>query len=121
MPDNVETTARDGGDLRCGSIQTVFCLLGEANLLPPHITCLDLIHLQPRSESRSGPSLARIRLPEHQPVAVMPPGVVGGLPARGDDRPLADLDDAVTRGEAGRDGGIDHFDVGPLEAMAVNI
>ena len=47
--------------------------------------------------------------------------MVGNLPARIPDRPLAHLHDAVAGGEPNRLGGLYQFDVRPLEAMPVDV
>ena len=51
----------------------------------------------------------------------MAAGVVGRLPPRRHDRPLAHLDDAIAAAETERDGRLDDFHVRPLEAMAVDV
>ena len=48
-------------------------------------------------------------------------GVVRGFPLRGHDRPLSDLHDAVTGGEADLGRRFNQLNVRPLEAMPMNI
>jgi len=52
---------------------------------------------------------------------MLAPGVMGGLPLRGHDRPLSDLDDAVTGREADLSGSFNQLDVGPLESVPVYV
>jgi len=52
---------------------------------------------------------------------MLAPGVMGGLPLRGHDRPLSDLDDAVTGREADLSGSFNQLDVGRLESVPVYV
>ena len=64
---------------------------------------------------------ALVRLPKNQPKAMLTPGVVRVLPFRGNDRPLSDLDDAVTGREADLGCSLNQFNVCPLEAVPMHI
>src|ERR1043166_3070075 len=61
------------------------------------------------------------RLAEDQPVAVLPPRVMSLLPLRIDDRPFANLDDAITWAKTRFHCRTHQLDVGPLVAVVVNV
>src|ERR1700721_88570 len=62
-----------------------------------------------------------LRFAEVQPVAMLPPGMMRVLPARIDNRALANLDDAVARRKADSHGRLEQFNVRPLEAVPMNV
>lgn len=62
-----------------------------------------------------------LRFPEDQPVTVLAPTVVGGLPFGVDNGALSNLYDAVARQELGFPRGANQLDVGPLIAVMVHV
>ena len=65
--------------------------------------------------------LALLGFPKDEPVTMLTPAVVCRFPFRIDDRPLADLHDAIARGEANRTSRVDQFNVRPLISMVMNV
>src|SRR5947208_3275383 len=64
---------------------------------------------------------ALVRLAKNQPEAMLAARVVRDFPLRGHDRPLSDLHDAVTGGEADLGRRFNQLNVRPLEAVPMHI
>jgi hypothetical protein len=67
------------------------------------------------------PLLTLFRLAEDEPVAVLPPAVVGNLPLRIDNRAFADFNNAVTGPKSRRTRRLDKVHVCPLILMIVDV